>query len=74
MILTKLRIEATDSFGGGDDLSELREFLEKRYLLVQRASSLRMRKASLEGGFWLLDESKWAEFPNELTVELSREK
>ena len=72
--LTELRIEATDSFGGGDDLSELREFLEKRYLLVQRASNLRMRKARLEGGFWLLDESKWADFPKELTDEPSRER
>ena len=72
--LTELRIEATDSFGGGDDLSELREFLEKRYLLVQRASSLHMRKARLEGGFWLLDESKWSDFPKELTDEPSRER
>ena len=72
--LTELRIDATDSFGGGDDLSELREFLEKRYLLLQRASSLRMRKARLESAFWLLDESMWSDLPNQLTEQHSHER
>ena len=59
LALTLLRLEVTDFFTLGSDLKELREFLEKRYLLIQRASGLRMRKAKIEGGFWLLDERRW---------------
>ena len=59
LALTLLRLEVTDFFTLGSDLKELREFLEKRYLLIQRASGLRMRKTKIEGGFWLLDERRW---------------
>ncbi len=65
--LSELRIEASDSFGGGENLNELRQFLEKRYLLVQRASQLRLQKARLEGAFWLLDERKWPITAKDLT-------
>ena len=70
--LTLLRLEVTDSFDLGSDLNELREFLEKRYLLIQRASGLRVRKAKIEGGFWLLDERRWRKPANELTNEAGR--
>ena len=53
--LSLLRMDFSDS-RGGNNLAELREFLERRYLLTQRISSLRMRKARIEGAFWLLDE------------------
>jgi hypothetical protein len=68
--LTLLRLEATNSFNAGNDMNEIRQFLERRYLLIERASSLRMRKARIEGAFWLLDERKWKSPLNELTEGL----
>ena len=68
--LSLLRMDVSNSFSGGKNLAELREFLERRYLLTQRISSLRMRKARIEGAFWLLDEKKWESPENDLTEAL----
>ncbi len=68
--LSLLRMDISNSFIRANNLEELREFLERRYLLTQRISSLRMRKARIEGAFWLLDEKKWKSPENDLTESL----
>ncbi len=68
--LSLLRMDISNSFSRANNLEELREFLERRYLLTQRISSLRMRKARIEGAFWLLDEKKWKSPENDLTESL----
>jgi hypothetical protein len=57
--LTELRIEAMDARPQNPNLEEIRMFLEKRFVLIERESSLRLKKAKIEGGFWLLDERQW---------------
>jgi len=57
--LTELRIEAMDAQPRNSTLEEIRMFLEKRFVLIERASGLRLKKAKIEGGFWLLDEKQW---------------
>ena len=57
--LAELRIETLDAQPRSTELDEIRIYLEKRFVLIERASSLRLKKARIEGGFWLLDEDKW---------------
>jgi hypothetical protein len=57
--LAELRIETLDAQPRSTELDEVRIYLEKRFVLIERASSLRLKKARIEGGFWLLDEDKW---------------
>ena len=57
--LAELRIETLDAQPRSTELDEVRVYLEKRFVLIERASSLRLKKARIEGGFWLLDEDKW---------------
>lgn len=57
--LALLRIETLDSQPRSTELDEIRIYLEKRFVLIERASGLRLKKARIEGGFWLLDEDKW---------------
>ena len=57
--LALLRIETLDAQPRSAELDEIRLYLEKRFVLTERASSLRLKKARIEGGFWLLDEGKW---------------
>lgn len=57
--LALLRIETLDAQPRSTELDEIRIYLEKRFVLIERASSLRLKKARIEGGFWLLDEDKW---------------
>ena len=59
--LAKLRLETLDSQPRSTELNEVRVYLEKRFVLIGRVSSLQLRKARLEGGFWLLDEEEWKE-------------
>ena len=57
--LALLRIETLDSQPRSTELDEIRIYLEKRFVLIERASGLRLKKARIEGGYWLLDEDKW---------------
>jgi hypothetical protein len=57
--LAKLRLETLDAQPKSTELDQVRIFLEKRFVLIERVSSLQIRKARLEGGFWLLDEDGW---------------
>ena len=57
--LAQLRLETLDSQPRSAELDQVRIFLEKRFVLIERISNLQLRKARLEGGFWLLDESAW---------------
>lgn len=57
--LTELRIETLDAQPRSTELDDVRIYLEKRFVLIERASNLRLKKARIEGGFWLLDENKW---------------
>jgi hypothetical protein len=57
--LAELRIETLDAQPRSTELDEVRVYLDKRFVLIERASSLRLKKARIEGGFWLLDEDKW---------------
>jgi hypothetical protein len=59
LALAELRIETLDAQPRSTELDEVRVYLEKRFVLIERASSLRLKKARIEGGFWLLDEDKW---------------
>ena len=59
--LAELRIETLDAQPRSTELDEVRIYLEKRFVLIERASSLRLKKARIEGGFWLLDEDKWSD-------------
>jgi hypothetical protein len=59
--LAKLRLETLDAQPKSTELDQVRIFLEKRFVLIERVSSLQIRKARLEGGFWLLDEDGWME-------------
>lgn len=59
--LAKLRLETLDAQPRSTELNEIRVYLEKRFVLIGRVSSLQLRKARLEGGFWLLDEEEWKE-------------
>ena len=59
--LAKLRLETLDAQPRSTELNEIRVYLEKRFVLIGRVSSLQLRKAGLEGGFWLLDEEEWKE-------------
>jgi hypothetical protein len=57
--LARLRLETLDAQPRSTELDEIRVFLEKRFVLIGRVSSLQLKKARLEGGFWLLDEEEW---------------
>ena len=57
--LAKLRLETLDAQPRSTELDEIRIYLEKRFVLIGRVSSLQLKKARLEGGFWLLDEEEW---------------
>ena len=57
--LAELRIETLDAQPRSTELDDVRIYLEKRFVLIERASNLRLKKARIEGGFWLLDEDKW---------------
>jgi hypothetical protein len=57
--LAELRLEALDAQPRNTELDQVRIFLEKRFVLIERVSNLQLRKARLEGGFWLLDENAW---------------
>ena len=57
--LARLRLETLDAQPRSTELDQIRIFLEKRFVLIERVSSLQVRKARLEGGFWLLDEDGW---------------
>ena len=57
--LAKLRLETLDAQPRSTELDEIRIYLEKRFVLIGRVSSLHLKKARLEGGFWLLDEEEW---------------
>ena len=57
--LAQLRLEALDAQPRNTELDQVRIFLEKRFVLIERVSNLQLRKARLEGGFWLLDENAW---------------
>lgn len=59
--LAKLRLETLDAQPRSTELDEIRVYLEKRFVLIGRVSSLQLKKARLEGGFWLLDEEEWKE-------------
>jgi hypothetical protein len=59
--LAQLRLEALDAQPRNTELDQVRIFLEKRFVLIERVSNLQLRKARLEGGFWLLDENAWDE-------------
>jgi hypothetical protein len=59
--LAELRLEALDAQPRNTELDQVRIFLEKRFVLIERVSNLQLRKARLEGGFWLLDENAWDE-------------
>ena len=59
--LAKLRLETLDAQPRSTELDEIRIYLEKRFVLIGRVSSLQLKKARLEGGFWLLDEEGWME-------------
>ena len=59
--LAELRIETLDAQPRSTELDDVRIYLEKRFVLIERASSLRLKKARIEGGFWLLDEDKWSD-------------
>ena len=57
--LAELRIQTLDAQPRSAELDDVRIYLEKRFVLIERASGLRLKKARIEGGFWLLDEDKW---------------
>lgn len=57
--LARLRLETLDAQPRSTEIDEIRVYLEKRFVLIGRVSSLQLRKARLEGGFWLLDEQEW---------------
>ena len=57
--LAELRIETLDAQPRNTEIDKARIYLEKRFVLIERASSLRLKKARIEGGFWLLDEERW---------------
>ena len=57
--LANLRLNSLDAQPRSSDLNEMRIYLEKRFVLLERLSSLRLKKARIEGGFWLLDDDKW---------------
>ena len=57
--LANLRLETLDAQPRSNELDETRVYLEKRFVLIGRVSSLQIRKARIEGGFWLLDEEEW---------------
>lgn len=57
--LAQLRIEILNNQPRSSEMNQMRIFLEKRFVLIERISNLQARKARLEGGFWLLDESAW---------------
>ena len=59
--MAKLRLETLDAQPRSTELDEIRIYLEKRFVLIGRVSSLQLKKARLEGGFWLLDEEGWME-------------
>ncbi len=59
--LAKLRLETLDAQPRSTELNEIRVYLEKRFVLIGRVSSLQLKRARLEGGFWLLDEEGWME-------------
>ena len=50
--LAKLRLETLDAQPRSTELDEIRIYLEKRFVLIGRVSSLQLKKARLEGGFW----------------------
>ncbi len=57
--LANLRLNSLDAQPRSSDLNEMRIYLEKRFVLLERLSSLQLKKARIEGGFWLLDDDKW---------------
>lgn len=57
--LAQLRIEILNNQPRSSEMNQMRIFLEIRFVLIERISNLQARKARLEGGFWLLDESAW---------------
>lgn len=57
--LANLRLNSLDAQPRSSDLNEMRVYLEKRFVLLERLSSLQLKKARIEGGFWLLDDDKW---------------
>ena len=57
--LAELRIETLDAQPRNTEIDKARIYLERRFVLIERASSLRLKKARIEGGFWLLDEERW---------------
>jgi hypothetical protein len=57
--LARLRLETLDAQPRSTELDEIRVFLEKRFVLIGRVSNLQLKKARLEGGFWLIDEEEW---------------
>ena len=57
--LANLRLTSLDAQPRSSDLDEMRVYLEKRFVLLERLSSLQLKKARIEGGFWLLDDDKW---------------
>ena len=57
--LTNLRLNSLDAQPRNSDLNEMRIYLEKRFVLLERLSNLQLKKARIEGGFWLLDDDKW---------------
>ena len=57
--LANLRLASLDAQPRSSDLNEMRVYLEKRFVLLERLSSLQLKKARIEGGFWLLDDDKW---------------
>jgi hypothetical protein len=57
--LANLRLTSLDAQPRSSDLNEMRVYLEKRFVLLERLSSLQLKKARIEGGFWLLDDDKW---------------
>ena len=57
--LTTLRLNSLDAQPRNSDLNEMRIYLEKRFVLLERLSNLQLKKARIEGGFWLLDDDKW---------------
>ena len=57
--LANLRLNSLDAQPRSSDLNEMRVYLEKRFVLLELLSSLQLKKARIEGGFWLLDDDKW---------------
>lgn len=57
--LTETRLLALEKQSSPSSMDDFRIKIEQRQILSEQASQLKLKKAKLEGGFWIMDDRYW---------------